>query len=433
MTTNTAYQPARAWSMTVLLALFMLINFIDKVGMGLVAVPMMAELKLSPTQFGVIAGSFYWVFAIAGVVGGFMANRMSAKWMLLVMVVFWSLAQLPIILSSSIAMIIVSRVLLGIGEGPASPVSFHACYKWFPDHKRNLPISVINLGSGIGLLVAGVSVPLVTAHWGWRANFVLMAIVGLVWGFIWLLFGAEGKVDGQHIEVVPGAPTSRSALPERIPYRRLLRDPTVVGVIILHFMAFWGLALSLTWLPAYLQKGLGYDAVTSGRLFALVVLINIPVSLGISAWSQRLMGRGVSARQGRAVVASLALLLGGALFMSLMWLPLQPLGKVVVLAIASGLTPAIYSLGAAMMGAVSPVAQRGSMLAIENSIASLAGVIAPIVMGGLIESASGPAALGYEQGFALSGVLLVAGGLIGLKWVNPERSAVRLSNAAGIT
>ena len=38
------YQPGRAWFITVLLALFMLINFIDKIGIGLVAVPMMEEL-----------------------------------------------------------------------------------------------------------------------------------------------------------------------------------------------------------------------------------------------------------------------------------------------------------------------------------------------------------------------------------------------------
>ncbi len=193
-THNDNYQPARAWFITVLLALFMLINFIDKVVIGLVAVPMMAELKLSPTEFGWIAGSFFWLFSASGVIGGFVANRVSAKWMLLVMAATWSVAQLPIILSSSIAMFVLSRVLLGIGEGPAFPVATHACYKWFPDTKRNMPVALLSIGSAIGLLLAGIVVPQVAIHWGWRANFLLLAALTALWSLAWLAIGRDGPI-----------------------------------------------------------------------------------------------------------------------------------------------------------------------------------------------------------------------------------------------
>lgn len=426
MTAPSSYQPARAWFVTLLLAAFMLINFIDKIGMGLVAVPMMEELRLTPTQYGFVAGSFFWFFAISGVAGGFLANRYRTKWMLMVMMAIWSLAQLPIILSSSVLMVMLSRVLLGIGEGPASPVCMHACYKWFPDAKRNLPVSVINLGAGVGVLMAGIGMPLITAAWGWRANFTAMALAGLVWGLLWLAFGAEGGLVGE-TAAAPGAadPT------RRIPYRTLLRDPTVVGVIVLHFVAYWGLALSLTWMPAYIQKGLGYDAATAGRLFAVSVLISIPISIGLSAWSQRLLTRGLSARGGRAVFASLALFAGGILLLALPLLPMGGMAKVLLLSVVAGLTPLIYALGPAMMGSVTPDSQRGAMLAIENSVASLAGVFAPAVMGNFIETASGAAAGGYELGFAVSGALLVAGAVVGLIWVDPERSRQRLAASAG--
>jgi MFS family permease len=425
MSPATHYQPRRAWFITILLALFMLINLIDKVGIGMVAVPMMTELNLTPTEFGFIAGSFFWLFAISGVVGGFFANRFSAKWILMILVLLWSIAQLPIILSSAVVMIILSRILLGIGEGPAYPVVVHACYKWFPDAKRNLPVSVINLSSALGLLIAGIAVPLITAQWGWRANFVVMAAIGLLWGLLWLIFGAEGNIKA---EKTATAANVNSGNEHRIPYRSLLRDPTVWGVFVLHFVAFWGFALTLTWLPAYLQKGLGYDAATAGKLFALTVLISAPVNLGLSWWSQRMLSRGASSRLGRAILCSLALILSGTLFIGLLIVPLLPMQKVVLLAIASGLTPVIYSLGAAMMGAVSPDSQRGAMLAIENSIASLAGVFAPVIMGYLIQNSMASTALGYEQGFAVSGGLLIVGGIVGLLWVNPEKTIGRLAS-----
>lgn len=411
--------------MTVLLALFMLINFIDKVGIGLVAVPIMEELKLTPTEYGMVAGSFFWLFAISGVAGGFLANRYPAKWMLMVMVAIWSLAQLPIILSSSVIMIVVSRVLLGIGEGPASPVANHACYKWFPDAKRNLPISVINLGSGVGLLVAGIGIPMITANWGWRANFTAMAVVGVAWGLLWMFLGEEGSVSGDAAGT--SDPGRKSPASRRIPYGVLLRDPTVVGVIVMHFVAFWAMALTLTWLPAYMQKGLGFDSMTAGRLFALTVVVSMPINLAFSAWSQRMLTRGVSARKGRAVLVSMSLLGSGILLCALLFVPLEGMQKVLLLALASGMIPVIFSLGQAMMASVSPEPQRGSMLAIENSIASLAGVLAPIVMGKLIETSAGTVVQGYEQGYAVSGILLIAGSAVGLIWVNPEKSMERLA------
>ena len=97
--------------------------------------------------------------------------------------------------------------------------------------------------------------------------------------------------------------------------------------------------------------------------------------------------------------------------------------KVILLAVGGGLTGVIFALAPAMVGSVSPNAQRGAMLAILNSIASVAGVlapVAPVVTGSLIQNATGNTASGYEHGLALSGALLVIGGVVGLVWVNPR-------------
>ena len=59
-----------AWGMTALLFLFMLINFADKVVVGLAAQPIMEELKLTPEQFGLIGSSFFFLFAVSAVRGG---------------------------------------------------------------------------------------------------------------------------------------------------------------------------------------------------------------------------------------------------------------------------------------------------------------------------------------------------------------------------
>ncbi|HSV58877.1 MAG TPA: MFS transporter [Variovorax sp.] len=425
MSSSSNFQPARAWGIAWMLAALQLVNFVDKVVVGLVAIPMMADLGLTPVQFGVVAGSVFWLFAVGGVVGGFLANRIQTRWLLLAMAIAWSVVQVPIAATSSLVIIVIARVLLGLAEGPSAPVAMHSMYKWFPDDKRNLPGALINVGATLGVLVAGLGIPFITSHWGWRANFWVLALIGLIWAAVWMMFGAEGTIES---EAAKENPAKSSA---RVPYARLLTDPTVIGVCVLHFVAYWIVALTLTWLPAYMNKGLGFEPARAGLLFAMFVFITVPISFGVSWYSERRLKAGASSRSARAVTGCIALLICGVMMAAPQFLDLGPIQKVVMFAIAAGLSISIFTLAPSMIAEVTPLPQRGAMLAIENAVfGSAAGVLAPVVMGKLIESRRASPMLGYEQGFALSGILTIAGGIIGILILNPARSKARIEAAA---
>ncbi|QBR01462.1 MFS transporter [Paraburkholderia pallida] len=419
------YQPARAWFMAAMLFLLIAINFIDKVVLGLVAAPLMKELGLSPAQYGLLAGSFFFLFALTGVAGGFLSNRLPTRWLLLVMALLWAVVQLPIAYGSSLGMLIACRVLLGAGEGPAQPIAIHACYKWFPDERRNLPVSVFQQGAVLGMVVAGIAVPWIDATWGWRTNFVVLAGLGLAWALLWLVVGREGPLDVRATKAAaqPGEPGGGT----RIRYRTLLTDRTVVCIIALHFAAFLTLALVLTWLPAYLSEGLGYAPRRAGQLFAAVLVASAPVGLVLSAWSQRLMTRGVPSRVARGAFVCVCLAVGGVLLVVTAVGGFGPIVKVVLIALAISTTPIIYSLGPAMIAQIAPPEQRGAALAIEYSVAWIAGIVAPPAVGWMIRAANNNVAAGFEQGLLLTGVLLVLLGVGGIKVLNPERSLERLA------
>ena len=84
--------PKGAWKITFLLFLFMLVNFADKIVVGLAGAPIMDELNLQPEQFGLLGSSFFFLFSISAIVVGFIVNRVATRWVLLVMAVVWSLA-----------------------------------------------------------------------------------------------------------------------------------------------------------------------------------------------------------------------------------------------------------------------------------------------------------------------------------------------------
>jgi len=89
--------PKGAWTITFLLFLFMLVNFADKIVVGLAGVPIMTELKLDPEQFGTLGSSFFLLFSVAAIIVGFIVNRIDTRWVLLALALVWALAQFPMV------------------------------------------------------------------------------------------------------------------------------------------------------------------------------------------------------------------------------------------------------------------------------------------------------------------------------------------------
>src|SRR6266849_9497970 len=218
--------------MTALLFFFMLINFADKVVVGLAAQPIMAELKLSPEQFGLIGSSFFFLFSVSAVVVGFITNRVQTRHTLLVMAIIWSLVQFPMLGTVSLEMLIACRIVLGAGEGPAGPVATHAVYKWFPDSLRGVPTAIIAQGSALGVIVAVPALNWIIVNYSWHYAFGALGVVGLMWVVAWLILGKEGPLVQTY---------AMAAADPRVPYFQLLTSRTFIGCCTATFGAYWAL------------------------------------------------------------------------------------------------------------------------------------------------------------------------------------------------
>ena len=130
-----------------LLFLFMVINFADKIVVGLAGVSIMADLGLTPRQFGLLGSAFFYLFSVSAIAVGFLTNFVPTKWILLGLALVWSAVQFPMVTEVSFTTLMVCRIILGAGEGPAFGTAMHALYKWFPDEKRTLPTAILTQGS----------------------------------------------------------------------------------------------------------------------------------------------------------------------------------------------------------------------------------------------------------------------------------------------
>ena len=124
----------------------------------------------------------------------------------------------------------------------------------------------------------------------------------------------------------------------------------------------------------------------------------------------------------RGIFCGIAICLGG---LALLAAPYAPNVAMTIALIVAGTTlpSVVYVLSPAILGEITPVSQRGAVLAINSAVGTSAGIIAPYLMGSVIEGATS-AAQGYNHGFTVCGVVTLVGGLIGLFFLRPERARV---------
>jgi len=123
------------------------------------------------------------------------------------------------------------------------------------------------------------------------------------------------------------------------------------------------------------------------------------------------------------MMAGVSVALGGAALALMPYLPGIPT-KIALTTIGVALPSVIYVIGQAVVSELTPVAQRGALLAIGTAVSTSAGPLAPYVMGSVIETAVTPLD-GFNTGFMICGVIMLAGGLIGMALIRPERDAMR--------
>jgi MFS transporter, ACS family, D-galactonate transporter len=409
------------WAIVALLFLFMLINFADKAVVGLAAVPIMRELQLTPKQFGLIGSGFFLLFPVSAVLVGFAVNRVRTRWALLVMGLVWALSQFPMLGSVGFGAMLACRIALGAGEGPAYPVALHATYKWFPNEARTLPTAIVAQGGGVGILVALPVLNWVIVHYSWHWAFGALGIAGLGWTAAWLLLGREGTVADT------AAAADATAAPRHVPYGRLLRNPTVIASWCAVFGAYWGLSLALTWQGAFMIKGLGLAQGKIGLLSALPPAASVIIVIAGGWLSQLLLARGASSRLARGIFGGASVAVGGIALLIMPQMPTIAL-KIAMTTLGVAVPSIIYVVSPAVIGEIVPAAQRGALLAIGTAIGTTAGLLSPYVMGSVIEGAGAAAPLaGFNTGYRICGAIMLAGGLIAMALMHPERAAERLA------
>lgn len=425
----------RGWTITVFLLMLMMISWADKAILGIVAVPLMRDLGITPQQFGLLGSAVFILFGIAQFAAAPIANRVSSKWILLALCLVWSIAQVPIFVFASLPALWFSRILLGAGEGPLAPITMHAVYKWFPSAKGATPAAVASSGVTLGIVVFAPVLAWITAEFGWKSTFIFLAMIGVVWAAVWFFVGKEGPYTSMRAEREiegtvegPGAAEADehavAAADRKVSYWRSFATPSWLLSVLAAFLAYWTFTVATTWLPAYFENAMGMSTQQAGSLIALPAIWGAVATVGLSWLTERLAARGIRSRYSRGLVLGCTALFSGAMVLAGTMAEQQWLA-VACFMFGFGTAPSIFALTYLVVAETTSIGQRGAMLQFSNAILTSGGLLAPAIVGLLVGAAS-TAADGYENAFLLTGAMMLGIGILSVLFINQQRDRRRL-------
>jgi ACS family sodium-dependent inorganic phosphate cotransporter len=239
--------------------------YIDRVNISVAIIPMAEDLGWSPRTQGTVLSSFFVGYLMLQIVGGRLADRFGGKIVLGVGVLLWSLFTVltPWAALAGFSILLAVRIAMGMGEALTFPSIYSIYGRWIPLEERSRAVGLANSGIPLGTIFALVATPYIAEHLGWEWAFYLFGAVGVLWFVAWQ--GLVTAEPSQHPRIRPeelalieaGAPTLGAGA--RPPLTAFLARPPIWAIIVAHFCNNWSLYVLLSWLPTFVNKGLGVD------------------------------------------------------------------------------------------------------------------------------------------------------------------------------
>jgi MFS transporter, ACS family, hexuronate transporter len=242
------------WIVCGLLLLASAINYMDRQTLANAAVRISREFSLTQTQYGNVEAVFGYAFAAGSLVFGWLADRVSVRWLYAAVLALWSVVGFATGFVRSYDELLLCRLLLGFFEAGHWPCGIRTTRMLLDARQRSMGNGVLQSGASIGAIITPLIMQaLMTSDLGsWRTPFKVVGAVGLLWIVPWLLLLKSSDLSPARRSGDQPSSNGTSSFWYVIFSRRML----IVFFVIACINTTWQILRA--WLPKILQEGRGY-------------------------------------------------------------------------------------------------------------------------------------------------------------------------------
>jgi sugar phosphate permease len=399
-----------------LLCLMYLITYVDRVNVATAAGDIRRELNLSNKQLGLVFSAFAYPYLLFQIFGGWVGDRFGPRYTLFTCGVIWAAATILTGLATSLSMLFMIRVLLGVGEGATFPVATRAMQSWTSAGRRGFAQGITHAFARFGNAVTPPLVAALILVVTWRGAFVVLGCCSLVWVVIWVLYFRDNPADhrgitAEELEELPNRGVRATTVRPEVPWKQLTLR--MLPVTVVYFCYGWTLWLYLNWLPSFFLNEYKLDIQKSALFSSAVFFAGVGGDLLGGTLSDRILERTGDLRKARRNVVMAGFL--GA-FVCLLPMFLTRDLTFITLSLAAGFFFAEVVIGP-MWSIPMDIAPKysGTASGLMNTGSAAAAILSPLAFGYIADVTGN-----WHLPFAGSLALLLTGALLA-PTMRPER------------
>jgi MFS family permease len=275
LTATADLRSSRASLVLSLLLIAYIFNYLDRQILGILAGPIITELKLSDTQFGLLSGPPFAIFySMLGIPFAFLADKTSRSRVIAAAVALWSAFTALCGTASSFWHLFAFRMGVGVGEAGGVAPSYALIADYFPPQRRARALAIFSLGVPIGLSAGTLMGAYIAAAISWRAAFYAMGVAGLILAPVLLLVVKD-----------PAKPAaSVTAAPIGQVFAMVAKKPVFwLVAFAASFSSLSGYGLAV-WVPSVLERSFGMGLIGRGQFMASVVFLGGCTGVFAGGW-----------------------------------------------------------------------------------------------------------------------------------------------------
>ena len=173
-----------AWIVVALLFPVALLNYLDRQMLATMKASMVGDIPsiANKADWGVVLGSFKWVYALMSPIGGYIADRFSRRHVICASLFFWSLATWLTGHVTTYHELIATRAFMGVSEAFYIPAALALITDFHHGRTRSSAVGLHQAGIYTGLILGGFAGYVADSpDHGWRWAFGTCGLIGIVY------------------------------------------------------------------------------------------------------------------------------------------------------------------------------------------------------------------------------------------------------------
>ncbi len=305
-----------------MLFLNLFINFMHRINLSVAAPAIARDFGWDAGKMGLLFSSYQWTYCLFLLLWGWMADRISTRWINGLSVTIWSIAGMLTGVAATFGSMLATRLALGAGEAASFPTSGKVVRQWFPASERGLATAIFNAGTFAGPAFSAPLVAWLLLTQGWRMSFMITGSLGFVWVALWLAFFRSPSecswLPEEERKYIAAQTDSRStaATPPKGTLLRLMGRRTMWGLFLTQGCCAYTMLLFLFWLPSYLVQSRHMSLVRASWFTSLPYVVAVILGLCIGKLSDSVLTRDAIRQGKRRTLLIVFILLSGVVLLT---------------------------------------------------------------------------------------------------------------------